>query len=160
MLTVLSAEGFQDTTLNVIWWCVFSSGDYYSQVHSDLARILSMSQIIIIIIIIIKLCWLHWFPWLSIAFYHNWPSLLVGSLDGIKFPKQTVLTSISMSGSLRENIACEFTSDSLAVPSMSCLSCLDGLWDGRQVAVQLLFCRMLLSRFVQNSMQHPCVVLS
>ena len=31
--------------------------------------------------------------------------------------------------------------------------------DERQVTIQLLFCRVLLPEFVQNNMQHSCVVL-
>ena len=38
------------------------------------------------------------------------------------------------------------------------MSYMDGLWDGKQLAVQQLFCRVLLPGFVQNSMQHTCVV--
>ena len=38
------------------------------------------------------------------------------------------------------------------------LNILDSLQDGRLVAVQLLFCGMLLLRLVQASMQHSYVV--
>ena len=31
-------------------------------------------------------------------------------------------------------------------------------WDGRQMAIQLLFCGLLLPEFVQNSMQYVCIV--
>ena len=41
---------------------------------------------------------------------------------------------------------------------MSCLSYLDVLWDECLVAVQLLFWDLQLPWFVQNNMQHPCLV--
>ena len=41
---------------------------------------------------------------------------------------------------------------------ISCLSYFDGLWDGRQMAIQLLFCGVLLLGFIQDSLQHSCVV--
>ena len=37
---------------------------------------------------------------------------------------------------------------------------LDGSWDGRQVAVHLLFCGVLLPEFVQNSTKHSCLFSS
>ena len=40
-----------------------------------------------------------------------------------------------------------------ASPGMSSSPYLDGLWDGRQVALQLAFCRVLLPELVQNSRQ-------
>ena len=45
-----------------------------------------------------------------------------------------------------------------AVSSMFCSSYLDGLWNRRQIDILLLFCKVLLQRFVQNSTQHPCIV--
>ena len=39
------------------------------------------------------------------------------------------------------------------MPWMSCSSYLNGLWDGKQLAVQLLFCEALLPGFVQDSTQ-------
>ena len=41
-------------------------------------------------------------------------------------------------------------------PSMSCSSDLDGLWDGKQEALQLLFNRVLVPGFVPNSILHSC----
>ena len=40
----------------------------------------------------------------------------------------------------------------------SCSSYLNSLWDGRQVAVELLFCRVLLPGFLQDIMKNFCVV--
>ena len=57
-----------------------------------------------------------------------------------------------------ENIPPEFVPASPAVPSMSGLSYCDGLLDRRQVAIQLLFCKMQLLEFVQNSKQNPRVI--
>ena len=57
-----------------------------------------------------------------------------------------VFAGISMCRSPQENIAYEFVLASTAVSSMTYLSYLDSLWDGR------------LSGFVQNSTQDLCVV--
>ena len=65
---------------------------------------------------------------------------------------------ITICSSPQKNFACEFMPPSSAVPSIS-LSYLDGLWDGRQMAVQLQFCRVLLPAFVQNTAQHPLFFL-
>ena len=51
-----------------------------------------------------------------------------------------------------------FILTSPAVSNMFCLPFLVGSRDGWQVAVQLLFCRLLLPEFVQNRRQHPWVV--
>ena len=67
-------------------------------------------------------------------------------------------TVLSMCGSPQDNLAYEFVPTSPAVPSMSCLSYLDGLWDGRLVDVQQLFCWLLLQRFVQYNMQYACMI--
>ena len=67
-------------------------------------------------------------------------------------------TGVPMCRISLENITYEFIFTSPAVLSMSCSSCFDGLSDGNQVAIQLLFCRVLLPGFVQNSTQHFCVV--
>ena len=55
------------------------------------------------------------------------------------------------------NIACKIILTSLAESSMSCLSYLDVLCDRKWVAVQLQFCRALLSGIVKNSTQHSCI---
>ena len=68
-------------------------------------------------------------------------------------------TGVSICRSPPENVAYEFILTSLVVPSTFCSFYLSGLWDGRQVAIQLLFYRVLLSGFVQNSTQHFCVDL-
>ena len=50
---------------------------------------------------------------------------------------------------------------SWACPYFPCISCsffLDNLRDGRQVAVQLLFCRVLLPLFIRNSTQNFSLV--
>ena len=57
-----------------------------------------------------------------------------------------------------ESVAYKFVPTSPAVHSISCSSYFYGLWDGRKVAVHLLFCRVLLPSFAQNSMQHSSVV--
>ena len=64
-----------------------------------------------------------------------------------------------MCGGLQENVASEFVSASQAMPTICCSSYLNGLWDERKVAVQLLFWKVLLLGFVRNCMQHPWVVL-
>ena len=69
-----------------------------------------------------------------------------------------VNTGVSTCSSPEKNIVYEFILISPAEPIMSCSSFLDGLWDGKQVAVQLLLCRALLEGFVENSMQQLCVV--
>ena len=53
-------------------------------------------------------------------------------------------TRVSVCGSSQKNFANEFFLASSAVPNISCLSYLDGLWDARQVAIQLLFSEVLL----------------
>ena len=50
-----------------------------------------------------------------------------------------------------ENIAYDFVLVSRAVSCMSGSSYLDGFRDWKEVAVELLFCAMLLSGFVQYS---------
>ena len=42
--------------------------------------------------------------------------------------------------------------------NMFCSFYLDGLSDEQQVAIQQLFHGVLLPEFVQDSMQHPCLV--
>ena len=54
----------------------------------------------------------------------------------------------------QENHTYEFVLGSLAVPSMSCSSCLDGLCDGRQMATQQLLCGVLLSEYVSLHSSH------
>ena len=63
-----------------------------------------------------------------------------------------------MCRSSSQKVTYDFVITSLTEPSMSCLSCLNSLGDGRQVDVQLLFCWVLLPEFVQNSTQHFCIV--
>ena len=58
----------------------------------------------------------------------------------------------------REKIPKEFVLASPAVPCISCFSYLNDLLDGRQVAVQMPFCGMLLQGFVQECTQSSCVV--
>ena len=41
-------------------------------------------------------------------------------------------------------------------PAMSCTFYLNGLYDGKQVVVQLLFCRILLSEFIHNDTESYC----
>ena len=65
---------------------------------------------------------------------------------------------VSLWRSSREYVAHQFVLASSVVPSLPRSSYLDALWDGRQVAVQLLFCGVLLPGLVQNSMQHSYVV--
>ena len=65
-------------------------------------------------------------------------------------------TGVSKRSSPWENDANEFIPSSPAVPSISCSAYLDGLL----VAIQLLFCWVLLLGFVQNSSQHPCSFFS
>ena len=55
-----------------------------------------------------------------------------------------------------ENVTWGFVRISTSVPSVSCSSYLDTLWDGGKVVVQLLFYEVLLLEFVQNSTQFPC----
>ena len=56
------------------------------------------------------------------------------------------------------NVIYEFVVAYPAVLYMPFLSYMYGLYDGRLVAVQLLFCLVLLPGLVQNSTQHTCVV--
>ena len=50
-----------------------------------------------------------------------------------------------------DKVAYEFVLSSPAVPPMSCSSYVNGHWDGRKVAVQLLFCQVLLSGFFKTA---------
>ena len=59
---------------------------------------------------------------------------------------------VSMCGSPHESLTYEFDPDFTAVSSMSCSSYSDVLWDRKQVTVQQLFCGVLLSGCIQNSM--------
>ena len=54
--------------------------------------------------------------------------------------------------SLKEYHLCVHSYSSNSAPHI--LFCLECLWDGRKVAVLLLFCWLLLPGFVQDSMQH------
>ena len=95
----------------------------------------------------------HGFLWLSLAVYLYSPLKLEGPLDYILCPTES---SCRSSWSFiwrvpRENIAYELILTSLAISSMSCSSDLNGFRDGRSVAIQLLFCGMLLSGFVYSS---------
>ena len=61
-------------------------------------------------------------------------------------------TGVSMRRSPLENIVYDFVLTSSAVPSISCLPDLDGLWYGRQVVIQFLFQRSFVFRIC--SKQH------
>ena len=63
---------------------------------------------------------------------------------------------VSMCRNPPENVTYEFVPASLAVLNMSYSSYVDVLWDRRQVAVQLLFFRVMLTRFIQYSTQCLC----
>ena len=96
----------------------------------------------------------------TIYSYHA--SLLVGPLVGIQCQHRSwtclywsANSGEFMCGSSLKNFGNEFV---LTSPEMSYSSSLDGLRDGRQVALQLLFCWMLLSGFVQNSILHSYFV--
>ena len=56
------------------------------------------------------------------------PSFLVGPLDTIQHPHKV---DVSMCRSPYKNVSYEFVFISLAVPSMSCSSYLEGLCDGK-----------------------------
>ena len=66
-------------------------------------------------------------------------------------------TDMSLCMSPQEKIIYKFVLGFPAMLSMS--SYLDGLWDGRPLAEQLLFCEVLLPGFVQNIMQYSNEVL-
>ena len=94
-----------------------------------------------IIIIIIKLYWLHEFVWLS---RHMSPIVYcAGLVLQTASCVHTELTIVSLSWLANTGVSMYGSQwvlpASPAVPCMSCPSYLDGLWDGRQVAIQLLF---------------------
>ena len=118
-------------------------------------KVNSASEMSLIIIIINKVCQQHIFLWLSLTTHPYQPSLLVSPLDCIHY--SYIYWCVHAYKSIND-ITHEFVPTSLAVHNMSCSSYLDSLWDGRWVTIQLLFFRVLLPGFVQNSMQHSCVV--
>ena len=68
------------------------------------------------------------------------------------------ITCVSLNRIPQKNVTHEFIRISPAVPSMFCSSHMGGLYDGSLVAVQLLFCKVLLQRSIQSSTKHLCVV--
>ena len=68
-------------------------------------------------------------------------------------------TGVSMCGSSQRNSVSDLVSAAPTVSNMSNLSYLDGLWDGREVTVQLLSCGVQFPGFVKDSRKHPCIVL-
>ena len=92
-------------------------------------------------------------------------SLLIDPLDDIRCLHKAVEygfvcwpTLVSSCVQVNRGMLLMSLSTSLPMPSMFCSSYSEDLWDGRQVAIQLLFSRVLLSGFVQHSMQHFCAV--
>ena len=89
--------------------------------------------------IIIILCCEHGFPWLSLTTHPYWPSLLAGSLDSSQCPHRadwckSLLISLYWCVHVLEfkgECYLEFVLTSQVVLSMTCLSYLDGLSDGR-----------------------------
>ena len=60
---------------------------------------------------------------------------------------------------LVDNVAYDFVLTSTALPNMYRSSYLHSLWDGRQVAVELVFCGLVMfSEFVKKSILHSYVV--
>ena len=57
-----------------------------------------------------------------------------------------------------ENVTYEFVLNSPIMSNMSCSSHLDGFRDGRQVALYLLLCGMLLPGIAQYGSQHSCAL--
>ena len=110
--------------------------------------------------VFIKSCRLDRFPWLSLTNYPNRPLLSGGILNCIQCPYKAHVckTGVFMCRGSQENVSNEFVSASPAVPRISCSCHLDGLWDGRQMTEQLLFCWVLLPGFIQNNTQHPCEI--
>ena len=112
-------------------------------------------------ITIIKACWQYRFTWFPLAIDPNQPLFLVSSQDGTQHLHRVdeskfcwlADTGMSRCGSQHENVFHEFVLTSLVMASMCCLSNKDGWGERRKVAIELLFCRMLLSRLIQNSMQ-------
>ena len=88
------------------------------------------------------------------------PSFLDSPLDGIQCLHRddksfycSSNTGMSMCRNPQKNVSYEFVLTSSAVPSVSSLSYLDGLWVGRLVAVQLKSYWVQLPGFVQSSPQ-------
>ena len=86
------------------------------------------------------------------------------SLDSTQGPQiadesNSLLVARHIFGGQRENSAYEFVSASPAVVSMFCSAYLDRLWHAKQMAEQLLFCRVLLLEFFKDSAQHSCLVI-
>ena len=130
-----------------IWTRVAVSISYDDNDYT-MGILLLIRVLVIIIIIIIKLDWWHGFLWVFLTIHPCQLSLLVGSQDCIQclckvFAGQPKLVC------LQKNVTTEFVTASLAVPNVSCSS-----W----MVCEMVFCEVLLPGFVQNSMQHPCVV--
>ena len=91
----------------------------------------------------------------DIIFYHNHHDIPIAWIPLTLFHHPSLHVSfcrlanigVSMFWNPQENIAYECIFASF---NMSCLSYLDGLQDGRQVAVQLLFCWILFPGFVKK----------
>ena len=115
---------------------------------------------------IIKSCLLHssLSLFLTIHLYH--PSLLPSLPECILCPHRadvnlcwSVNISESMGTSPQENVTNEFFLASPAVPCVSCSSNSNGLWDRRQMAIQL-FCGVWLPGFVQDSTWHYIIKMN
>ena len=114
--------------------------------------------------IIIMSCLKYRFPWLSLTSLFYRPSLSPGLLGYIfteilsRSSSWASNTCLSVWSGQEEHVDYEFVLTSPAVSSMSCSSGLNGFRDGREVAVCLLVCGMLLPRLDHNSSQCSCAI--
>ena len=120
----------------------------------------------LVIYIIIIACWQHWLPWFFLTISPYGSSFKISHLEAARVHIELMNISFcwscntggSMCRSSRANTTYEFVLVFPALLSMSSSSYLDALWDGRLMAIQLLFCGVLLLGFVQNSVQYPCFI--
>ena len=96
---------------------------------------------------------------LNICLY--WSLLLVGSLDGTQCSHiawEMFLLEVNSDISLANVVWVGPCFSSSAQHVLFILDGLQTIQDGRKVAIQLLFCRVLIPGFDPNSMQYHCVV--
>ena len=114
------------------WWTLYPLGDIF----------------------IIQVCWQHRFPWLSLSICSYWSLAIL--INGIQCPHRSNVYKFL----LVSQLWCVGVYSKMSIKNLSYFSSrvqydlliFLGLQDGRKVAVQLLFCKvLLLPKFVQNA---------
>ena len=109
-------------------------------------------------LIIIKTFWQHEFPWISLTIHIYWSLLLVNLLMGTQCLHWAdgeffAIQSTQVYSCLRVHRKIYLMSSSLLL--QQCPACFANLtWMVCEMRGTLLFCRMLLPGFAQNSVQH------